>query len=433
MRRGLFAVVLVVVLAGCAAPIASTDSSESLDDDIGVVDGIAYDEDIGVTVDDGLNETELDLLAARSMARIEVIRGLAFEERVDIEVWTREEYLEWRENGERSAVSQQFENQVWEAKFVVGQDRDVTETLDETLGGAVQGFYLPSSEQIVIVTDDEDDSVDKHTLVHELVHALQDQQFGLEPPPEKLDPALARDGVVEGEAELVPEKYFDRCESEWSCLRPPTIDGERAAVDPGIIMLLIHPYERGPGFVDAIHDRGGWDAVDDLYNNYPESTAQIIDPELYPDVSPVNVTVEDRSTEEWGPLAHDPTAERIGQAAIHVMFWHNGIITPEEPFSYSHPVSDGWAGDELVPYVTDTNETGYVWETEWDSVEDAEQFLDAYHELLDEQDALERGPRQFVIPDGPYEGAFDVHHEGTTVTIVNGPDIDSLEDIHDFD
>ena len=35
------------------------------------------------------------------------------------------------------------------------------------------------------------------------------------------------------------------------------------------------------------------------------------------------------------------------------------------PYNYSHPVTAGWAGDKLVPYVTDdsaeTGETAYVW------------------------------------------------------------------------
>ncbi len=433
MRRPLLAVVLVVVLAGCAAPVAVSDDGGPSEGELGVVDGISSDEDLDISVDDGLTEEELDLLAARSMARIEVIRGLEFEERADIEIWTREEYQEWRGEPNASQVRTQWENQVWEAKFIVGQDRDVTQVFDDTLGDAVGGFYSPSSELVVIVTDSDTAAVSKRTLVHELVHVLQDQQFGIDSPPARQDLAMARDGVVEGEAELIPDLYFERCESEWSCLEPPSSAGEGADIDPGIILVLLHPYEQGPVFVDAIRERAGWDAVDDMYDSYPESTAQVIDPDKYPDTSPINVTVEDRSSTEWSPVTHDPPRETVGQAAIYVMLWHNDVIAVDNPFSYEHSASDGWAGDELVPYTDEANETGYVWEIAWESVEDAEQFHDAYHDVLAEQGAMERGSRQFVIPDGAYEGAYDVSLDGTTVTIVNGPTMDALPEIHAMD
>ena len=428
MRRVVFVVAVVVILAGCAAPLAG-DEPGTPDGDLGVVDGIAYDDDLSISVENGLNQTELDLLAARSMARIEVIRGLEFEETVDIELMTREEYREHRSSGSDENRTQ-WENQVWEAKFIVGQDRDVTEELDRTFGDAVQGFYSPRDERVVIVTDGENAAVSKHTLVHELVHVLQDQRFGLEAPPDRLDPAMARNGVIEGEAELIPELYFERCGAEWSCLEPPARTGGQSDVDPGIILLLIQPYQQGPEFVQSIKDQGGWEQVDALHDEYPVSTAQIIDPEKYPDVRPVNVSVEDRSTDEWARLDHEPVAETVGEAAIYVMFWHNRVITVDDFYEYSHPSSSGWTGDELVPYTNDEGESGYVWALEWESADDAEQFADTYRELLAEHGALERGQRSYVIPDGPFAGAFDVHHDGTTVRIVKGPTLGALAEIH---
>ena len=431
MRRALLVLVTVVVLAGCVgAPVAS-DGPEPGDSTLGVVDGVAYDDDLAITVEDGLNQTELETLATRSMARIEVIRDLEFEETVDIQVMTREEY---RENYVTSNVSEnrtRWQNQVWEAKFVVGQDRDVTDVFDRTFGDAVQGFYSPANEEVVIVTDEDRTKVNKQTLVHELVHVLQDQQFGLDSSPARQDPALARNGLIEGEAELIPELYFERCEREWSCLEPPAppIDTDRD-VDPGVILVFIQPYEQGPGFVEAMREQGGWDQVNELHDAHPESTTQIIHPERYPDVRPVNVTVEDHSSEAWSRIDHDPVGETVGQAAIHVMLQYNEIITVEEFFGYSHPTSDGWAGDELVPYVNDDDETGHVWESEWESTDDAAEFTDAFVTLLEEHGALERGQESYLVPDGPFEGGFDVRLDDTTVTIVNGPSVESLGEIH---
>lgn len=430
MRRALLVVTVLVVVAGCTVPVAE-DGSQSVDDDIGVVDGITYDEELSITVEDGLNETEIDLLAARSMARIEVIRGLDFVERTEIDVRTREEYLESRSGGTVDNVSRFWENQVWEAMFIVGQDRDVTAVFDQTLGVSVQGYYSPSEERVVIVTDNNETTISKRTLVHELVHALQDQQFGLESHPEQQDASLARDGVVEGEASLIPDLYFDRCGSEWSCIDLPESGGGDSEVDPGIILVLLQPYQEGPEFVEAIRDRGGWETVDQLYDEYPDSAAQIIDPDKYPDTPPVAVSVADRSTDEWRRLDHDPVGETVGQVGLYAMLWRNEIITVDDVYDYSHEVVDGWAGDQLVPYANDANETGYVWEIEWESAGDAAEFYDAYRDLLSEKDARERGKDRYVIRDGPFQGAFEVVKSGSTVTIVSGPTFDSLDQIHD--
>jgi len=429
MRRALLAVVVVVILAGCAAPVTPDEQDRELEDGIGVVDGVAYDDELSIAVEDGLNETELDLLATRSMARIEVIRELEFDRTVEIELLSREEFREQRSGTNASEEAVRFENTVWEALFVVGDDRDVTQVFDETMGDAVQGFYSPSEERVVVVTDDTAD-LSKQTLVHELVHALQDQRFGLDAPPPRQDPAMARNGVVEGEGELIPELYFERCEREWSCLEPPTATQQQTEIDPGIILVLIQPYQDGPAFVEAIRDRGGWEAVNGLYDAYPESTAQVIEPEKYPDTGPVNVTVADRSGSAWSPIEHDPPAETVGQAALHVMLRQSGVVSADSSSDYHDPISAGWAGDELVPYERDDGETGYVWELAFESDGAAEQFRDAYRDVLAEDGARERGQRSFVIDDGPFEGAYDVRLDGDTVTVVNAPSVEALSDVH---
>lgn len=433
MRRALMAIVLVVTLAGCAGPVLPSDDTEPLDDGIGEVNGVAYDEEISVTTEDGLNETELGVLVDRSMARIEVIRGLRFKEEVEVTIRTRANYRESLNDRDTDATRRAWENTIWEAKFILGKDRDVTSAMDSTLGEAVQGYYSSSANEIVVVTDNETARVSPDTLVHELVHALQDQHFGLDGVPARQDPSMARDGVVEGEASLLTERYFERCGSEWSCLEPPETGEEQSDIDPGIILVILHPYQQGPVFVESTLDAEGWEGVSDLHSNYPESTSQIIEPEQYPDGGPVNVTIDDRSSDGWDPIEHGPVKETVGEAAIFVMFQHNDIISVDHPYSYSHPVSNGWAGDELLPYQNDDGETGYIWQLEWETVEDAEEFSEAYHDLLAERGALERGTSQFVISEGPYAGAFDVRQDGTTVTIVHGPTVDSLDELYEFE
>jgi len=144
---------------------------------------------------------------------------------------------------------------------------------------------------------------------------------------------------------------------------------------------------------------------------------------------PANVTVSSRSSEEWSRFDHEPVGDTLGEASIYSMLLHNGIIDVGNRFGYSHPVSDGWAGDKLVPYRSD-DEFGYVWQTEWDTRTDAEEFHDAYLDLLAEHGAQEHDGGEFVVPDGSFEDAFRVTLDGTTVTVVNGPTVSSLSEIH---
>jgi len=425
-------VACLIALAGCTGAFAPSDSGTDLhlDDGLGTVDGIAHDDELNISVEDGLNGTERDLLVTRAMARIETVRGLPFERDVDVEVITREQYRRNRSGGSSDETHAAWNNQVWRAMFIVGADRDVETVLDETLGTAVLGFYDVGEDRIVIVSDADKPTISKDTLVHELVHALQDQHFGLDDRPETQDAQLARRGVVEGEAELVPDLYFERCGEEWSCIRPPAPSSTDVGdANIGVLRILSTPYATGPGFVETIRDRGGWAAVDDLYGNMPVSTTQILHPAKYPDERPVDVTVPDRSSAGWSRFDHDPVGDRVGEASLNVMLRENGVIRAEGDNRYTHPVTDGWRGDKLVPYRSG-DEFGYVWKLEWESPDAAAVFTEHYRELLDTHDAVERGADAFLVPDGPFAGAYRVHRDGTTVRIVNAPTVADLSAIH---
>lgn len=412
------------MLAGCAAPHAE---ETGLEPTVGEVDGVTHNQSIDVTAEDGFTEQELDLLVKRSMARIEVVRGVPFERLVDVEVISREEYRDRRRDRSVDETRRQWENQVWEGLFIVGEDRDVTAVRDQTFGESVQGFYLPGRDRIVVVSDSETPTVDKRTLVHELVHALQDQQFGLQNRPETQDGSMARNGVVEGEASLLPRLYLDRCDGKWACVRPET-NSSGGDIDRGLFQVVIYPYTQGPTFVETIQARDGWEGVDGLHETLPESTEQVIHPEKYPDEDPIAVNVTDRSAAEWSRLDHDPVGERLGEAAVFSMLAVNEVVEADSR-EYRHPASAGWGGDELVPYRSDDG-VGYVWELAWDTEEDAADFHEAYLDLLERYKAEQVGETRYVVPDGPFEDAFRVTRDGHTIRIVNAPTPDKLQEIH---
>ncbi|QIO21594.1 Hvo_1808 family surface protein [Haloarcula sp. JP-L23] len=438
MRKELL-LALTVVLAGCTVPaFGGNDHPDAPngEDSIGWENGYWYDDPVNVTTDDGLNESEREAVTARTMARVERIRDREFTETVPVEVVSRAEYRNRsRGNGSGAGPPEDpWNDQVWESLLLIGEDSGSSETIDDTLSTSVQGFYSPSRDRIVIVSPTETPQVDRRTLAHELVHALQDQQFGLNGSAETQDQQLARDGLIEGEANYVQALYQRRCEGDWNCITRPDRNGGGGGggpQNPGLFTVIYQPYATGPFFIDAIYDDGGWDAVDAIYDEYPESTEQVIHPKKYPDENPENVTVPDRSNGEWNRFDHDPVADTVGEASIFATMYHNNQ-TDANRYRYQSEPSAGWAGDSVVPYHNGSGAGGYVWVSTWDSEKDARQFAQAYRAaLVEEHGATQPRANVYVVPEpSPFADAFRISRSGDTVRIVNGPTVDDLASIH---
>ena len=438
---------LAAVLAGCSVPsFGGSDhpASPAGEDAIGWEDGYWYDDPVRVTTDDGLNETEREAVVARTMARVEQLRQREFEESVPVSVISRAEYRNRsRGGGSGGPPEDPWNDQVWEALLLIGEDSGSSEELDDTLSTTVQGYYSPSRDEIVVVSPTETPQIDRRTLSHELVHALQDQQFGLNGSAETQDTQLSRQGVTEGEANYVRIFYERRCGEQWECIALPdrtesgesSGNGTESAQEPsyneGLFTVLYQPYVTGPAFVHAIREDGGWDAVDALHDDFPDSTEQVLHPEKYPDEKPVNVTVPDRSTDAWSRFDHDPVGDTVGETSIYAMMYHNGQ-TEGDRYSYESEISAGWGGDLVVPYRNGSGGYGYVWETRWDTEEDASEFAQAYRAALtEEHDASQPRSNVYVVPaDDQFNDAFRVVRSDKTVRIVNGPTVSDLDEIH---
>lgn len=444
MQLRLLAVVCCLVLAGCTAPAAPSPTPDA--DRLGQENGYAATDDLAVDTSDGLNESELDAVVARTMARVELIRGLEFRETVPVEIITREEF----QNGSSrdttvDTPAERAREQRYEAAMLVGENRTVGGAFGEIYGGSVLGYYSPSADRIVLVSSNESPTVDRTTLAHELVHALQDQRLSLLGGAPNPDERMAETGVVEGDASYVEAKYEERCEEAWDCIPRPESSSAGSISDRniGLYLTVYTPYSEGPTLVHRVKQRGGWAAVNDLYVRPPESSEQLIHPRDYPRDDPANVVVPDRSTAEFDRAS----ATRMGEATLFAMLWQQRAIDRgtlrDDPgqysaYNYSHPATAGWEGDKLVPYFDadsdDPSMDGYVLKTRWETERDARQFADAYRGLLTESlNATAEGEGVYHVENGTFEDAFRVTREGTVVRIVNAPTVEGLDDVRRTD
>jgi hypothetical protein len=494
-------VVLLVVLAGCNAPATSgtttddateattvpettttaptTDDADDTEDAfadpdtdvLGWEEGYWYNESIDVDRSNGLNDSELDAVVARGMARVEHVRELEFEQTVPVEVVSREEFASNSGNRTYSTADVLHQNTKWEAMLMIGEDTNALAVQQQNRASSVGGYYSPSEERIVIVSENTTSpKMDEVTLAQELFHALQDQQFNLS----RYDYSTqeshnANDGIVEGDGNYVDYLYEQECEDgSWGeCLMPQASGGGGGAdLHIGLYVVTFQPYSDGPNFVKQIHEASGWDAVNAVYENPPASTEQTIHPEKYESDAPTDVEFTDTSNDEWNVLdMGDGSVDyaTYGEAGFASMFWYasyaasaeagaatnvavpyrdffntnaNGETDPTDPYNYNFSPSAGWDGDKLYPYVNAssaaTNETAFVWKTVWDSEADADEFATAYVDLLEHHGAesVDDRANTYVVPSGnEFEDAFYVHVEGDTVHLVNAPSVDDLDDI----
>ncbi|MEA5385781.1 Hvo_1808 family surface protein [Haloarculaceae archaeon H-GB11] len=428
-------------------------------DRLGWENGYWHNATLSITPDDGLNESERAAVVARAMARVEVVRGLEFERDVSIDVTTRATYANQTSgDGTANATQRTFENVRAEALFLVGEQRDSVAVRQESMGQSVLGYYSPSSESIVLVSDSETPRItNERTLAHELTHALQDQHFGIGGHVANTsDARKGRLGLVEGDAMLVEDRYIDRCGETWDCVQSKTegtsVGGASSRMHMGLYLAAIFPYVDGPVFVTHLHDRGGWDAVNAAYERAPSTTAEVISPERYPTDADA-VQLRDESTDDWErvrPAAGD--GDRLGQALLSTMFMYtlydefnrsaavdvrtalnvddDGTMDQTDPLNYALPATTGWTGDRFHAY-RNGERTGYVLQTTWRNASEAGEFAEAYRGLLSHWGGERVGPNRWRVgPDSPFTDAYAVIVDGETVTVVNAPTTDALGEVY---
>jgi hypothetical protein len=164
----------------------------------------------------------------------------------------------------------------------------------DSLGRAVEaiereqvlGFYDNRTQRLVVVRDRRANRpLLEITLAHELVHALEDQRFGLRlngGPND--DSSIALSALAEGTATLVMAEYAVRYFGidDALALFGATSGGE-TKLPRYLEDTLLFPYEQGVDFVQSFRDRAGsWKAVDNVIRfRRPATAEQVIHVDKY--------------------------------------------------------------------------------------------------------------------------------------------------------
>jgi len=271
------------------------------------------------------------------------------------------------------------------------------------LRSQVAGFYDPHSKDMVLVKGGADagfwngalqfmiqrDVVGEMLLAHELTHALQDQNFGLEKRLDEVknndDRALALKAVVEGDATLAGFAYAmgrmsnDTSQALIGGLKdlPQTLAADAPGTPEGISVPLLFQYSEGVNFVAEAYRRGGWPAVDALYRRTPQSTHQILHPGLYfEDTVPaprITVAGYEKIMGGWKQVDDDT----YGELLLRVILERN--LGKQ---SHEIPIASRWTADRMI-VLQQSRGLSVIWMLAFSDNQAASHFAAVYATLLD--------------------------------------------------
>ena len=321
----------------------------------------------------------------------EKLRGLKFRRAVPVEVEDRASITRhlFNDIDRKDLEKARF---TYAALGLLPEDIAIEDLLRTILGEQVVGYYDPREGRLVLRDDvlaavgsgkDHELHEAELVIVHELVHALQDQNLGLgkhHRQERDSDASTAFRAVVEGDATLAmlgyaamragvpldafvqrPEMLKVAMQAEGSA-KPSELDGA-----PAILRFtLLAPYVDGVVFAASLHRRGGWRAMDRAHALLPASTEAVLHPDKYfAGERPEAITLPNfESLDRTGlESVHEDT---LGELEMAVYFGQSKFNPPIDLLA-----SEGWNGDRLRVYRRRDGRSVALWLSSWDSVQDA--------------------------------------------------------------
>jgi hypothetical protein len=242
---------------------------------------------------------------------------------------------------------------------LVEGDVDLFDKQNELRGKGVIGFYSYQDERLRIRGTEITPAVES-TIVHELTHALQDQNFDLGQRFAELDDADDANASAESEGfDALVEGDARRIEGLW---RDHLSDPERAALDKEqkkgqkgfekdakdvpevLVTMLAAPYELGQALLAVAEQQGDDAAVDNLFRSPPRTEEQQLDPWTLVADHQGFLTVPEPDLPEGATSFDDGAFGSIGWLML---------LSERLPATKALTAVDGWGGDSYAAYEQD--------------------------------------------------------------------------------
>ncbi|MCC7072466.1 MAG: hypothetical protein IT383_14150 [Deltaproteobacteria bacterium] len=378
----------------------------------------------------------------------EELRRLPFKDEVPAEAMTVAEVKAWFDRyAEARKLELAKEDRLYHRLGILPPTLSTAEAYKGFLADFVGGLYDDGAKRMVLVSDyawwakAQQDLVGALTgvdwayevfLAHELVHALQDQHFGLADQlrggvyDDNDDAAFVRKTILETDANVAGMAHFFGMDLSRFAVRKAFFLFVRYnnLLNGPLLQLLagktpsyfskqgFSQYELGLSFVERKLDKGGQEELSRAYlrvpgepGALPESTEQLLWPKKQAAATldrPVPIA----------PLLAPPTSVPGSSSISTNVFGALSLKHFLEPLLgalEADAVANGWGGDRYDLF-DDEGATLMVWRTTWDSDEDAQQFVDAWTRSVPRRYGERAGAPQvegarvrFTIPAAPKE------------------------------
>ncbi|MBM3813663.1 MAG: hypothetical protein FJW20_18720 [Acidimicrobiia bacterium] len=266
----------------------------------------------------------------------------------------------------------------------VPQDFNLKETTVDLLSEQAAAFYDYRKKKMVML---ESGDMLQQALVHELAHALADQQFSLEKYLKKGassdDGAVARTAVMEGQATWLMSEYMARRAGNSLIDAPLLVEAmsRMATASSGAFPVfekvplymresLIFPYARGMVFQQAVVRKLGKEGFSEVFRRPPLTTRHILHPETwFAGEKPVDLEVPKRKGYR---VLSDGT---IGEFDHSILF--------RQYANEEASLAESWRGGEYALYEDKKNKRiALAYASGWDTPESASRAMKLWRRVL---------------------------------------------------
>jgi hypothetical protein len=223
--------------------------------------------------------------------------------------------------------------------------------LIQLLESELAGLYDPAENTMFIVAGLPFE-MRRATLLHELVHALQDQHYTLDGlavyQDDQTDKQSALSALAEGDATSAMFDAMLKVEGRSALDLPMPILERQLRLSEGrskkggtpaiLARSMLAPYLDGLRFVHDLRQKGGYAAVDAAWKAPPQTTEQLLHPERYlAREQPIAVAVPAPPDSSWTTVFHDIWGEQSLRLLLEE--W-----APKE----ASVAAEGWNGDRVA-------------------------------------------------------------------------------------
>ena len=304
----------------------------------------------------------------------------------------------------------------------------------------VLGFYDTDDQLLTVVTSlEEPDPLSWLTYAHEYTHALQDQEFDLSTflaqENDGFDSSKASLALLEGDANLSEYLFYESLPSEQQKELGEAVESQReqfskspaVAQAPPIIRETVGwEHGAGPEFVFRLYLQGGFEAINNAYENVPRSTEQILHTEKYLLGEQPHLIALPDLTSALGDHWQQRDTSVLGELLTTIYL--ATFLSLDE----AKTAAEGWGGDQYGLFKNTEGRLLLVLRNSWDTETDAQEFYDAYLDLVTEKsqeewNQLETGDSRRLWT-GDDISVFLTIDDSITHLVI-GPDLDTVQTI----